>query len=89
MSAAYGNFIDQSVSNKSLSDQLLNLETSSVPVFRNGFMVPVSKSEIINGHKVEAKSKLTTGRAGKGFTTLWFVDGERVTKANLESVIAA
>lgn len=89
MNAAFGTFIDQSVNSNSLASQLTDLECSSCPQFRNGFMVPVTKSATINGHKVEVKSKLNSGRAGKGFTTLWFVDGARVTKANLESTISS
>lgn len=65
---------------------LFSLEASSQP----GLGKPSSKkSATINGHTVEAVSKWNRGRiAGKGFSTLFYVDGNRIAKANIVAALA-
>ncbi len=86
---SFEKFINESLSNKSLGEALLILEYASVPKQVGAYLVPNQASHVINGKTVLAKSKMNKGRSGKGFTTIWYVDGNRVSKADLEKSIAA
>lgn len=71
----------------SIKSKIQEIEMKSQPVFCNGMLLPRKFSEVVNGKKVTADSKKNNGRSGKGFTTLWYVDGTRTSKANLEELI--
>jgi len=71
----------------SIKSKIQEIEMKSQPVFCNGMLLPRKFSEVVNGKKITADSKMNRGRSGKGFTTLWYVDGARVPKAKLEGLI--
>ena len=69
---------------------LHELEFKSAPYLAaGGFMVPRVARAVINGHTVEARSRMNKGRSGKAFTTTWTVDGRRVARADLAGLIEA
>ena len=35
----------------------------------------------IKGHKVQQKTRYNSGNSGKMFTSTWYIDGQRVSKA--------
>lgn len=41
-----------------------------------------------NGLLIEAKSKFNSGRSGKGFTTLFYVEGKRVARDKIAEAVA-
>lgn len=41
-----------------------------------------------NGQLIEAKSKFNSGRSGKGFTTLFYVDGKRIARDKIADAVA-
>lgn len=70
-----------------IKSKIQEIEAMSRPIFVNGYLIPRKFSETVNGKKILADSKMNRGRSGKGFTTLWYVDGVRVSKANLIACI--
>ena len=72
-----------------ITQKLQSLEMKSSPKYIGGRLIPSKACDTVNGKKVEAKSQTNRGLSGKGFTTLWYVNGLRVAKAKLESVIVA
>jgi hypothetical protein len=56
-------------------------------LIRQGFGGKVEKE--INGRRVRCETRWNRGRSGKGFTTLWYVDGKRCAVANLQSAVFA
>lgn len=70
-----------------IKSKLLELEMKSAPVRSNGFLLTRKSTIVISGSRVTAESRTNSGSSGKGFTTLWYVNGRRVAKANLISEI--
>lgn len=65
----------------SLNDMDMKAQTMA---FRVG--VGIVKSAI-NGRNVECKTRLNHGTSGKAYTTIWYVDGKRTARANIESAL--
>ena len=67
--------------------KIQEMEMKSSPRLVNGFNLSGKVTEVVNGVKLTAESRVNSGGSGKGFTTLWYVDGKRISKANAESLI--
>lgn len=72
---------------KEIKSALFTMEEESYPCWAKG-IITGSASREINGHKVQAKSKCNRGKSGKGFTTSYYVDGNRVAKAKLVDILS-
>lgn len=70
-----------------VKSKMQEMEMKSSPRLFNGLNLSRNVTEVINGVKFTAESRVNRGGSGKGFTTIWYVDGKRTSKANTEALI--
>jgi len=64
------------------------LETESFPRFKGGFLIPSSAEQETEFGTIVAKSTmLPPASRGKGFKTLWYQNGKRITKAKAKEIL--
>lgn len=64
------------------------LEAESFPRYINGFTIPNSAKQETEFGVIEARSTmLPPASRGKGYKTLWYQDGKKITKARAKEIL--